>query len=35
MFTLVGTGERMFKKIEDALNIERWNKIASTFILRP
>lgn len=35
MFTLEGTGERMFKKIEDALNIERWNKIASTFILRP
>lgn len=35
MFTLEGTGELMFKKIEDALNIERWNKIASTFILRP
>jgi serine/threonine protein kinase len=35
MFTLEGTGELMFKKIEDALNIERWNRISSMFILRP
>ncbi len=35
MFTLEGTGERMFKKIEDALNVERWNRISSFFILTP
>lgn len=34
MFTLEGTGELMFKKIEDALNIERWNRISNIFILK-
>ena len=35
MFTLEGTGELMFKKIEDAMNVERWNRISSFFILTP
>lgn len=35
MFTVEGTGESLFKKIENALNVERWNRIASTFILKP
>ena len=33
MFTLEGTGEPMFKKIEDSLNIERWNRVSSEYIL--
>ena len=35
MFTFSGTGEQMFKKIEDAMNVERWNRISSFFILTP
>jgi serine/threonine protein kinase len=35
MFTFSGTGELMFKKIEDAMNVERWNRISSFFILTP
>ncbi len=35
MFTLEGTGEPMFKKIEDAMNIERWNRISSVYLLCP
>lgn len=35
MFTLEGTGELMFKKMEDAMNVERWNRISSCFILTP
>ena len=35
MFTLEGTGEPMFKKIEDAMNIERWNRISSVYLLYP
>ena len=35
MFTLDGTGEPMFKKFEDALNVDRWNRISSFFILTP
>lgn len=38
MLTYVGSGGSDYpewKKYEDALNVERWNKIASTFILKP
>ena len=35
LFTVEGTGESLFKKIENALNVERWNRIACTFILKP
>ena len=35
MFTLEGTGELMFKKIEDAMNVEGWNRISSFFMLTP
>ncbi len=35
MRTLVGTGDPRLKKIEDALNVERWNRISSIFILKP
>ncbi len=35
MRTFEGTGDPRFKKIEDALNVERWNRISSIFILTP
>lgn len=35
MSTLVGTGDSMIKKEEETLNVERWNRISSFFILTP
>ena len=35
MLTYVGAGGSMFKKFEDEQNVERWNKIASVYILNP
>ena len=35
MFTLVGTGDSRMMKEEETLNVERWNRISSFFILTP
>ena len=35
MFTFVGTGDPKIKKEEETLNVERWNRISSFFILTP
>ena len=35
LFTLVGTGDSRMMKEEETLNVERWNRISSFFILTP
>jgi len=35
MQTYVGTGHSLLKKEEDKMNVERWNRISSVYILKP